>query len=485
VQAEIFVVFKEEKVHMSESDGAEATIRQTQKGNGTPTALLRPLEDNKEEWKSYWEKQGQPWRTEPEIGLERQTYLTERLGIKPDIKQGIYPFKDISLSRADVEWLLAMHENGRGPVVWDEEKDKPELERRTGLDLRGAELRQVNLSRLPLAQMRSGLTDDEWLRATKEQRYMAAVQLQKAALQGAQLQRANLNKAQLQGAILLEAQLHQASLVEAQLQEALLILAQLQEANLNKAQLQGADLSEVELQGATLRQAQLQGADLREAHLESVYLNDTILSDEKYGTVLLADIKWGQVNLSVIDWEHTRELGDEQVARQEKDSEGERKDNQTRLEEYRNAVRANRQLAVVLRDQGLDEVADHFTFRAQLLQRVVLRWQKQYGKWFFSVFLETLTGYGYRLWHIFVAYGLLHCLFATIYYFNPVLPRHLTWYQQVGWALIVSLTAFHTRTTMVYTPDTLLGGVVALEGIFGLVTEALFIAMLIQRFFGK
>ena len=345
---------------MSETDGTEATLRQTQQDNDTALALLRPLHDDKVAWKSYWQKQGQPWRTEPEIGLERQTSLTERLGIKPDIKQGIYPFKGISLSRADVEWLLAMHENGRGPVVWDEEKDKPEHERRTGLDLRGAELRQVNLSRLPLAYMRSGLTDDEWLRVTKEQRSMAAVQLQQASLQGAKLQRANLNKAQLQGAILLQAQLQEASLVEAQLQGAILLQAQLQEANLNKAQLQGADLSEVELQGATLRQAQLQGADLRQAHLESVYLNDALLSDEKYGTVLLADIKWGQVNLSVIDWEQTKELGDEQVARQEKDSEGERKDNQTRMDEYRNAVRANRQLAVVLQDQGLNEVADQF-----------------------------------------------------------------------------------------------------------------------------
>jgi hypothetical protein len=193
----------------------------------------------------------------------------------------------------------------------------------------------------------------------------------------------------------------------------------------------------------------------------------------------------GQVNLAAIDCEHIRELGDEQVARQEKDSEGERKDKQTRLDEYKNAVRANRQLVVVLQDQGLNEVADHFTFRAQLLQRVVLGWQKQYGKWFFSVFLGALTGYGYRIWHIFVAYGLLHCLFATIYYFNPIPNLHLTWYQQVGWALVVSLTAFHTRTTVLYTPDTLMGGVVALEGIFGLVTEALFVAMLIQRFFGK
>jgi uncharacterized protein YjbI with pentapeptide repeats len=473
---------------LRKQDGAEPTIkrrrsRQTQKQNGTPLALLRPLDDDKEAWKAYWEKQGQPWRTEPEIGLERQKHLTERLGIKADIKQGIYPFKDIHLSRTDVEWLLAMHENGRGPVLWDEEKDKPEHERRTGLDLRGAELRQASLSSLPLAQMRSGLTDDEWLRATQEQRNMAAVQLQKADLSFAHLQGAILNKAQLQGAVLLEAQLQKASLVEAQLQKALLMLAQLQEANLNKAQLEEADLSEVQLEGATLREAQLEGADLREAQLESVHLNDATLSDERHGTVLLADIKWGQVNLAVIDWGHVRELGDEQVAQQDKDGEGERKDKQTRINEYKNAVRANRQLAVVLREQGLNEEADHFAYHAQILQRVVLRWQQQYGKWLFSVFLAALTGYGYRIWRILIAYGLIVFLCATAYY---VLGLYNSPHLSLLQALLESITAFHGRVfTEFFNSNTPLVWVTVFEAIAGLVIEGVFIAMLTLRFFGK
>jgi hypothetical protein len=69
------------------------------------SALQRPTSNDNEEWKAYWEAQGQPWRTEQEIDRERQKYLNERRSITPDIKQGIYPFKNIKLARSDVEWL--------------------------------------------------------------------------------------------------------------------------------------------------------------------------------------------------------------------------------------------------------------------------------------------------------------------------------------------------------------------------------------------
>jgi hypothetical protein len=78
----------------------------------------RPGTNDPKAWRAYWEAQGQLWRTEPEIDIERQRYLAERRAITPDIEQSIYPFKGIKLSRGDVEWLLATHENGRGPVSW-------------------------------------------------------------------------------------------------------------------------------------------------------------------------------------------------------------------------------------------------------------------------------------------------------------------------------------------------------------------------------
>ena len=102
------------------------------------------------------------WRTEPEIHTERQQFLTNRLATIPDIKQGIYPFKDIKLTRADIEWLLANHENGRGPVDWADEQQRERL----GLDLRGADLRHVDLRKLPLTRMLGGLSRRKWQAAT-------------------------------------------------------------------------------------------------------------------------------------------------------------------------------------------------------------------------------------------------------------------------------------------------------------------------------
>ena len=80
-------------------------------------ALQKPANDDKEAWKAHWKQQGWQWRIEPEIDAERQRFLTERRSVTADIEQSIYLFKDIKLSRADVEWLLATHENGRGQWI--------------------------------------------------------------------------------------------------------------------------------------------------------------------------------------------------------------------------------------------------------------------------------------------------------------------------------------------------------------------------------
>jgi hypothetical protein len=42
--------------------------------------------DGFDSWKSYWVAQGMSWRTEPEIGEERQKYLTKRRAIWADHK---------------------------------------------------------------------------------------------------------------------------------------------------------------------------------------------------------------------------------------------------------------------------------------------------------------------------------------------------------------------------------------------------------------
>ncbi len=116
------------------------------KASSNPLVALPqyPPAHDHEAWCAYWKKQGQTWRIEPEIDEERQKYLASRRAISSDIEHGIYPFKGIKLDRADIEWLLATHENGRGPVDWSDESQRG----REGLDVRGADLCQVNLSHL-------------------------------------------------------------------------------------------------------------------------------------------------------------------------------------------------------------------------------------------------------------------------------------------------------------------------------------------------
>ncbi len=199
----------------------------------------RPTESDPEAWKTYWEARGQPWRTEPEISAERQAELAQCCTIVPDIQRDIYPFKGMKLSRADIEWLLATHENGCGPIDWS---DTNQQERR-GLDVRGADLRGAQLQKLPLACLQAGLTLEEYGQATEEQRDMAGVLMEGADLSGAQLQGAVLIRAQLQKAKLSKAQLQRAFLDEARSQEANFRDAQLQRTRLGGAQLQRANLS--------------------------------------------------------------------------------------------------------------------------------------------------------------------------------------------------------------------------------------------------
>src|SRR5947209_7341165 len=164
----------------------------------------QPTTNDPEAWKKYWETQGQKWRTAPEICKEQQKYLNEKRGIKPNRKLCIYPFKDIKLTRADIEWLLATHDGERGPVDWSIEKERE----RKGLDLRGANLQGVDLSGLPLARLRAGFDPDDWeidnwtTKSTWREREAASVHLEGT----------NLSRTQLQGAALWRAYMEEVDL---------------------------------------------------------------------------------------------------------------------------------------------------------------------------------------------------------------------------------------------------------------------------------
>jgi uncharacterized protein YjbI with pentapeptide repeats len=367
--------------------------------------------DGRAIWQQYWQALGQPWRTEPEIDQGRQQFLAARRAIKPDIEQEIYPFKDIepSLARADLEWLLSTHEDGRGPVAWSDERQHT----RIGLDMRGAMLRGIDIRGLPLARLRGGLTWDEWQQASDHQRGMATVRinhnlegtfLQGAILRGmhltggllteahleeadlaatlldssilikASLQGANLVKAYLSAAILDEVLLQGANLQQAVLLEAYLEQAHLEEADLRQAHMNGATLCQAHLEGADLRGASLKAADLRGAFLDRrTQLQGVIFGDERQPIgPCLADVSWGGVDLRGINWETVQMLRDEDIADQEKTVAGKRKDVASRISEYQAAERAYLQLVEVLQGQGAYESALRFAERAQLVHEKLL-----------------------------------------------------------------------------------------------------------------
>src|SRR5262245_42083021 len=99
---------------------SEVGQRMSEEGTGPGTHEQRPADDDRAGWRAYWQTLQQPWRTEPELDAERQGPLARRREITPSIREGAYPFGGMTLGRAEVEWLLATHEHGRGPVDWDD-----------------------------------------------------------------------------------------------------------------------------------------------------------------------------------------------------------------------------------------------------------------------------------------------------------------------------------------------------------------------------
>jgi hypothetical protein len=221
-------------------------------------------------------------------------------------------------------------------------------------------------------------------------------------------------------------------------------------------------------------------------------LSRIVLGNEKSGFVTTADVHLQGVNLSVVDWAPVKMLGDEHIARQLKGVAQTAKEKGKWIDEVRTAVRVNRQFAVALQEQGLNEDGTRFAYRAQILQRTVFRLQmlqssislkkrlQSLGAWLFSWFLFLLAGYGYKPGRSFLAYLLVISTFMALYL---LLDPHLAWYE----AIVVSLTAFHGRgfSPSTFSPGDPLSIASAIEAFVGLIIEVTFIATLTRRFFGQ
>lgn len=407
------------------------------------TPAPHPGADDRQGWRTYWAAQRQPWRSEPEVDSTRQAYLATCRAVVPDIEHGVYPFKDIHLTRSDVEWLLATHE--QGPVNWSDERQRD----RPGLDLRGAYLTDIDLQDLPLARLQGGIAGHDWTATQPAQRLMAAIHLE----------RADLTYAHLEGSIL------------------------------THAHLQGARFSGAHLEGVDAFGANFGGtvpANLRGAFFDtSTKLYQATISNDQQIGIRLLNIHWENVNLTGIDWSSVRTLYCEHRAQSKTAPDGSLKSRAKRDREYQEAVQAYRQLSVVLQQQGLNEDAARFAYRGQQMQRTVFRRQGKAGQYLFSWVLFLLAGYGYKPGRSFLCYLLIIAGFALAYYLlghiaGPTLSP-------LG-AFVFSMTSFHGRGFFPGTNISLddpLTVLAALEALVGLIIEVTFIATLTQRFFNR
>lgn len=334
--------------------------------------------------------------------------------------------------------------------------------------------------------------------------YPAGTSTERIDLREAQLAGINLNGVRLRRALLSDANLVTAQLIEANLEDAVLSHAHLGETVLNRAIISNCDLSGAHLRSSTLIDADIRystlvatrlvdvdlcGADLRGSRLDaSTVLNGARLDSRSR----LYQVIWDGAPVSQISWEPVKMLGDELFAHSSKNQTGKDKSSKEWLEGYGASVQSYRQLAVALRSQGLNEDADRFAYRAQMLQREVLRRQGHALRWLGSLLLDLVSGYGYKPLRSVVTYILVVLAFAAGYFaltnpiLGPAVSTHTTplqWYE----AIVLSISSFHGRG--LFPPGVTLNDPIAIlaagEAVLGLLIEIIFIATFTQRFFAR
>jgi uncharacterized protein YjbI with pentapeptide repeats len=354
-----------------------------------------------------------------------------------------------------------------------------------------------------LVMLEAAHDEDADLKAIMQGVRFHRLHLEGANLREAHLEGANFREAHLEGAELHEAHLEGAHLFEAHLEGAHLNSAHLEGAFLNSAHLEGAGLGGVHLEGARLFEAHLEGADLSAArlegaHLESAHLEGADLRNASFdktshlnGAVLtdaqLDQTIFDNTDLSVVPWGRVLRLGEERIAQQSRDEKGQKKPPELRRDEYEDATCAYQRLATTLRAQGLSEEADYYTYRAKVMKRRLLWRQHRLGAYLLSGSLALMAGYGYRIQRIFAVYGLTVAVFAALFLIAGISAGHTALsFASAADAAQISLNAIHGRVFFAqFNLDTLQSWLATIESIFGIVIEGVFVAMLIQLFFGR
>jgi uncharacterized protein YjbI with pentapeptide repeats len=429
--------------------------------------------------------------SEPTPG--RQSEL--RAAYEKNIAKARAPYAGVRIkTRSELEWL--MFERGWWQLS---SEDGVPWEIANGADLSGADLSGFELSNASLVGAN-----------------LKRSRLPGADLSGADLTHANLTGADLTGAVLFDATLTDANLLSANLTRADLRMSRLSHARLRyahlnnanvsyviqdagvqvvegeeldvgevpiPADLSGADLTGATLFGADLAKADLSGADLSEARMDIV----TVLTDVQFdGRTCFSDVVWNDVPLTRVSWDKISSLGDEWKARQPNDVNGKAKSSWQRGGEFASAARAYQLLAVALRAQGIDEHASRYAHRGRELERQALWRTRRYLPWASSTVLSWLSGDGYGLTHVFGTYATIVATFALLYLAFGLPKGHPAAWQRPIDALWVSVTAIHGRVFFEsFAEYSKLAWIAAIESVCGIVVEAIFVAVLLQRMFNK
>ncbi len=347
----------------------------------------------------------------------------------------------------------------------------------SGLSVEGGGLVQQHLKDVFLAgaRLKKAILAKAYLKGTNlrgvdlKGTNLRGVDLEEADLRGVDLEGANLRGANLEGA-----NLRKADLVNANLRGANVTAADLQGANLFKADFREVNFYKADLQGASFVRAKLAGANLSHAVFGiRTDLGGAKLGDQDLGFVSVVDTIWNDVILASADWSlllKGMRLGDDQH------------------EEAPVAARANQQLALALRAQGLNAEASELDYRARVWRLRDLRQKHRFPAFIISGLVCLVSGYGYRPMRSFCTYAVTILVFSLIYWLIPYgygahrMPHYLPWWPQ---AVILSFTSFHGRG---FLPSEVMGSVghgawAAGEAVVGLLIEAMLIATFTQRIF--
>ncbi len=248
----------------------------------------------------------------------------------------------------------------------------------------------------------------------------------------------------------------------------------------------------------------LGAADLRGVYFDESSRLDGVKLTRSDGAVFVEGVRWGAVDLSRINWEGGHVLGDElavadKVTKRGYDLEslhtrtlGEddrdiaaahRQFKERKAARYvallEGAVRANRQVALTLREQGLGDEADYYSYRFRNLQRQLYRAQNRQPEHVLSFLLWLVAGYGLRPARIFISYVAVVSVFAVLY--TSIVKDLAIWD-----GVVRSINAFHGRGFSVDAGASEATRLLAAsEALIGLFVEATLIATFAQRFLAR